>query len=123
MKRGFIVLGVCALAFGAYFTSSKWAIHHTTLTFYDALRSDRTVTVELRWRDVHGQIQHRQLVQGDGVDVTGERRPDLVIVRVGTLDDPELIKPSATIWTARAPRWACIDETTQQFEGQPPPVA
>jgi hypothetical protein len=40
MKRGFIVLGVCALICGAYFTASKWAIRHTTLTFVDPVRSD-----------------------------------------------------------------------------------
>jgi dienelactone hydrolase len=50
MKRGFIVLGICALASLAYFTVSKWAIHHKTLTFIDPLRSDRSVTVELAVR-------------------------------------------------------------------------
>ena len=50
MKRGLIVLGICALAAVAYFTASKWAIHHKTLTFVDPLRSDRTVTVDLAIR-------------------------------------------------------------------------
>src|SRR5262245_40196702 len=50
MNRGFIVLGICALASLAYFTMSKWAIHHKTLTFIDPLRSDRNVTVELAVR-------------------------------------------------------------------------
>ena len=50
MKRGFIVLAVCALAGLAYFTMSKWAIHHKTLTFIDPLRSDRNVTVEVSVR-------------------------------------------------------------------------
>ena len=50
MKRGFIVLGVCSLLCVAYFTASKWAIHHSTLTFLDPLRSDRTVTVEVALR-------------------------------------------------------------------------
>jgi hypothetical protein len=50
MKRGLIVLGICALAVVAYFTASKWAIHHKTLTFVDPLRSDRTVTVDLAIR-------------------------------------------------------------------------
>jgi hypothetical protein len=34
----------------AYFTASKWAIHHKTLTFVDPLRSDRTVTVDVAIR-------------------------------------------------------------------------
>jgi pimeloyl-ACP methyl ester carboxylesterase len=50
MKRGFIVLSICAVISVAYFTASKWAIHHKTLTFFDPLRSDRTVTVDLAVR-------------------------------------------------------------------------
>lgn len=30
-------------------------------------------------------------------------------VRAGTLDDPELIAPTAIIWASRAPRWALLD--------------
>jgi predicted dienelactone hydrolase len=48
MKRGFaVLLSVGALMALAYFTASKWAIHHRTLTFLDMLREDRTVTVDL----------------------------------------------------------------------------
>jgi hypothetical protein len=50
MKRGFIVLSICALACVAYFTASKWAIHHKTLTFIDPLRSDRTVSIDVAVR-------------------------------------------------------------------------
>ena len=50
MKRGFIVLSLCAVAIVAYFTSSKWAIHHKTLTFEDPVRSDRAVTVDVAIR-------------------------------------------------------------------------
>ncbi len=50
MKRGFIVLSICALGVLAYFTASKWAIHHKTLTFVDPLRSDRTVTIDVAIR-------------------------------------------------------------------------
>ena len=50
MKRGFIVLGFCSIIFVVYFTVGKWAIHHSTLTFIDPLRSDRTVTVEVAVR-------------------------------------------------------------------------
>jgi dienelactone hydrolase len=50
MKRGFIVLGVCSVLGLAYFTASKWAIHHATLTFNDVLRADRPVTVEVAVR-------------------------------------------------------------------------
>lgn len=50
MRRGFIVLSICALVCIGYFTASKWAIHHKTLTFLDPLRSDRTVSVDLAVR-------------------------------------------------------------------------
>jgi hypothetical protein len=51
MKRGFaVLLSVGALMALAYFTASKWAIHHRTLTFLDMLREDRTVTVDLAIR-------------------------------------------------------------------------
>jgi hypothetical protein len=51
MKRGIaILLSVCALATLAYFTASKWAIHHQTLTFYDILRGDRAVSVDIAVR-------------------------------------------------------------------------
>jgi hypothetical protein len=50
MKRGFIVLSICAAIGLLYFTASKWAIHHRTLTFHDPLRSDRTVTIDLAVR-------------------------------------------------------------------------
>jgi hypothetical protein len=51
-----------------------------------------------------------------------ETRPELIIARAGTLDDPELIAPSATIWTASAPKWACIAQDLPRFDGQPPPL-
>ena len=51
MKRGIIVLVslglICALG---YFISSKWAIHHTTLTFSDTVRGDRPVQVDIAVR-------------------------------------------------------------------------
>jgi hypothetical protein len=51
MKRGMaILLSVCALVSLVYFTGSKWAIHHKTLTFYDPLRTDRPVAVDIAIR-------------------------------------------------------------------------
>jgi hypothetical protein len=50
-----------------------------------------------------------------------ESRPHLVFVRAGALDDPEFARPAATIWTTRAPSWACIDERLPRWEGQAPP--
>src|SRR5246127_2571701 len=50
MKRGLIVLSICALGMAAYFTASKWAIHHRTLTYVEPERADRTVSIELAVR-------------------------------------------------------------------------
>jgi len=52
MKRGIAVLvSVSALCAVAYFTASKWAIKHETITFYDASRDNRPVPVDIavRW--------------------------------------------------------------------------
>ena len=51
MRRRIVVtLAVCAMLVAGYFTASKWAIHHTTLTFFDLLRSDRPVAVDIAVR-------------------------------------------------------------------------
>jgi hypothetical protein len=51
MKRTIaVLLSVCAMVTAAYFTASKWAIHHKTLTFSDPLRSDRPVSVDIAVR-------------------------------------------------------------------------
>jgi len=51
MKRGIaVLLSVGAVATVAYFTLSKWAIRHETVTFYDASRDNRPVAVDLAVR-------------------------------------------------------------------------
>ncbi|MDA9393019.1 hydrolase [Bradyrhizobium sp. CCBAU 45394] len=51
MKRGIAVLvSVSALCGIAYFTASKWAIRHETVTFYDASRDNRPVPVDIAIR-------------------------------------------------------------------------
>ena len=52
-----------------------------------------------------------------------ETRPHLIFVRAGTLDDPEIAKPTATIWISQAPSWACIDNKILKVDQQPPPAA
>jgi hypothetical protein len=46
-------------------------------------------------------------------------RPHRIIVRAGVLDDPDLMAPTAAIWTSSAPRWACIDPDIEQIPAQP----
>jgi len=50
IKRGVTVfVSICVLAVVAYFTASKWAIHHETMTFYDATRN-RPIAVDIAIR-------------------------------------------------------------------------
>ncbi len=72
-----------------------------------------------------GNVMHRRFCPKCGTHLfsEAEQRPHLIIVRNGALDDTELLKPGATIWTTQAPEWAWIDETLPQHAGQPPPVA
>jgi hypothetical protein len=52
MKRGItVLLSLSALLTVAYFTASKWAIRHETITFNDPSRDNRAVAVDIavRW--------------------------------------------------------------------------
>ncbi len=51
MKRGIVILlSVCTLLVVGYFTASKWAIRHETVTFYDPARNNRPVPVDIAVR-------------------------------------------------------------------------
>ena len=72
-----------------------------------------------------GNRMHRRFcpICGTQLFSEAEARPHLIFIRVGALDDPEIARPVATIWTASAPSWACIDSALPRVPGQPPPVA
>lgn len=48
-------------------------------------------------------------------------RAGLAVVRLGTLDDPSSVRPTANIWSGSAPTWACLDPTLERMEAQPAP--
>jgi hypothetical protein len=51
MKRGIVILlSVCTLLAVGYFTASKWAIRHETITFHDPARDNRLVVVDIAVR-------------------------------------------------------------------------
>jgi hypothetical protein len=51
MKRGIVILlSVSTLIVVGYFTASKWAIRHETITFYDPARNNRPVPVDIAVR-------------------------------------------------------------------------
>ena len=71
-----------------------------------------------------GNVMHRRFCPQCGVHLFSgaESRPHLIFVRAGTLDDPEIARPTATIWVAQAPSWAALDPHLPQIPGQPPPA-
>jgi hypothetical protein len=68
-----------------------------------------------------GNVMHRRFCECCGTPVASasEARPHLIILRAGTLDDPEVAKPSGTIWTDSAPSWACIPADLPKTARQP----
>ena len=72
-----------------------------------------------------GNVMHRRFCPACGTPLfsQSQARPHLIIARGGTLDDAELARPQAVIWSASAPVWACIDPALPATEGQPPPAA
>jgi hypothetical protein len=71
-----------------------------------------------------GNTMHRRFCPRCGVHLfsEAEARPHLIFVRAGTLDDPRIGKPLASIWLSQAPSWACIDPQLPRFDHQPPPA-
>lgn len=70
-----------------------------------------------------GSVMHRRFCARCGTHIFSEAepRPHLIFVRVGALDDPNLVPPAATIWTKSAPAWACFDPNLPMIDRQPPP--
>lgn len=89
-----------------------------------AVRVEGTLT-DYRSVADSGTVMHRSFCPTCGTPVfsAAESRPHLVFVRAGTLDDPQQVRPAMAIWTASAPRWACIDPGIPHVAGQPPPAA
>jgi len=50
-------------------------------------------------------------------------QPDLMVVRAGALDDPEIGRPSSFIWTASAPSWGFVDPQLPRCDGQPAAIS
>jgi hypothetical protein len=49
-------------------------------------------------------------------------RHEIMVVRVGTLEDRENYQPASYIWTASKPSWGYIDPELPNCTGQPAPV-
>ena len=66
-----------------------------------------------------GSVMFRSFCPSCGTPLFSEAepRPHQIIVRAGSLDDREIGKPGAIIWTRSAPNWACFDPKLPQAEG------
>jgi hypothetical protein len=52
---------------------------------------------------------------GSPLFTRSEKCPDHVFLKAGSLDEPELVKPSCQTWTTRAVPWAYIDENLLRY--------
>jgi hypothetical protein len=59
---------------------------------------------------------------GSPLFTRAEKCPDSVFLKAGSLDEPELVKPSCQTWTKRAVPWAHIDTKLPCFRESRPPV-
>lgn len=72
-----------------------------------------------------GNVMRRRFCPRCGTPLFSESsaRPDLMVVRVGALDDLRAGGPTAVIWTASAPAWAVLDPDMPSSEGQPATIS
>ena len=92
--------------------------HHGALFHASAIFPEDAVTVEGETRDYAGR--HFCPRCGSHLFASSSARPQFRVVRVGALDDPSTVAPSANIWTRSAPAWACMDPGLESFAQQPP---
>ena len=79
--------------------------------------SEFTVTA-----DSGNQVRRRFCPKcGSHMFANSSSRPQFTVVRVGTLDDPSSVRPTANIWADSAPAWACLDPALERVEHQPAP--
>nr|WP_308204486.1 GFA family protein [Glycomyces harbinensis] len=76
-------------------------------------RSYRTVGSE------NGNLRDRQFCGDCGTPIFTvlHERPDVVIVKAGTLDDTSGLRPAAEVWWRRAQDWLEPDAARPRFEG------
>ena len=69
-----------------------------------------------------GNKMHRRFCPECGVHVfsEAEERPEIIVIRAGTLDDSTGVKVEALIWVSSAPSWAYLDPNIPHFDKQPP---
>lgn len=88
--------------------------------------ADVTITGEVRAfvsQADSGNTMTRGFCPSCGTPVTSasSARPELVILRAGTLDHTAIATPAMNIWTASAPHWAHLDPALPSTPAQPTP--
>ncbi|MDD3798936.1 MAG: GFA family protein [Novosphingobium sp.] len=84
------------------------------------------ITGELKWSGYDAASGNR-IEQGFcpscGTQVMGRNssRPAACVLRLGFIDMPNDLAPTAAIWLEEAPKWAVIDPALEQWPQQPPP--
>lgn len=86
------------------------------------------VSGEVRWHHAtadSGNHMQRGFCPECGTPLFGkaEERPHLMVIRVGTFDDPGLAAPQSIIWASAAPEWAHFDPALPTIAAQPSPPA
>ncbi|MET7491825.1 GFA family protein [Streptomyces sp900116325] len=76
-------------------------------------KSYRTTGVE------NGNLRDRLFCGDCGTPILTvlHERPDLIIVKAGTLDDPTGLEPTAEVWLRRAQDWIAPAEHRARFDG------
>jgi hypothetical protein len=71
-----------------------------------------------------GNVMRRRFCPKCGTQLFSQSldRPDVMVVRVGTLDDREIGGPVSYIWTVSAPSWGFADPQLPNCAGQPAPI-
>lgn len=92
----------------------------------DALSVSGTLAEHAKTADSGNTVTRMFCPQcGTHVMARSSARPQFRVLRAGNLDDPSSIQPTANIWAASAPAWACLDDTLERVDRgpQPPPPA
>jgi hypothetical protein len=87
-------------------------------------RAALTVTGEASWHKRvgdSGNVVRRAFCPACGSPVYGETSgfPDVVVLRAGSLDDPEMFRPGARVYAADAPGWDYMDPALRSFAKMP----
>ena len=89
------------------------AVHYTGHMTTLRLTADSGNVVERGFCPVCGSQMYSKTVEPKGMPMR---------VRAGTLDDPDLMAPTAIIWADSAPDWAFFDPKLARHPKGPPPA-